>query len=103
VVVPPLEKIEGDFDFTLARIAAEGIFIEGFDLAGRIAAGGVGFRTFQMTAAVRHIRVTRGDVSEDLPLEYSQPKRLTSTAPADRALAELCKLILNLNEFMYVD
>ena len=36
-------------------------------------------------------------------MEYVQPTNRALTKAQDRALAELCKLILNLNEFVYVD
>ena len=70
-----------------------------------LAAGSVGFRTFNVGAAVRQIRVTRGDKVEDVPMEYSEPAEETnaSATPAERALTELCKLLLNLNEFVYID
>jgi hypothetical protein len=66
-------------------------------------AGSVGFRTFQIQAAVRQIRLTRGDKTEDVPMEYIQPADRALSTAQDRALAELCKLMLNLNEFVYVD
>jgi hypothetical protein len=36
-------------------------------------------------------------------MEYVQPAGAAVTSAHDRALAELCKLILNLNEFVYID
>jgi len=70
-----------------------------------LAAGSVGFRTFNVGAAVRQIRVKRGDKVEDVPMEYSEGAADTSASapPAERALTELCKLLLNLNEFVYID
>ena len=65
-------------------------------------AGSIGFRTYQIQSAVRQIRLTRGEKTEDVPMEYVQPTSATTNA-ADRPLAELCKLILNLNEFVYID
>jgi hypothetical protein len=66
-------------------------------------AGSIGFRTYQIDSAVRQIRVTRDGKSEDVPMEYVQPASTASSTAEGRALAELCKLILNLNEFVYVD
>ena len=66
-------------------------------------AGSVGFRAYQMQSAVRQIRLTRDEKTEDVPMEYVQPASTALTSAQDRALAELCKLILNLNEFVYVD
>jgi hypothetical protein len=67
-------------------------------------AGSLGFRTHQAEAAIRNIRLHRSEQTEDIPLEFSSPvPSTTALAPSDRALAELCKLILNLNEFVYVD
>ena len=71
--------------------------------ADPLKAGSVGFRTFQVQAAVRQIRLTRGEKTEDVPMEYVQPASTALTKAQDRALAELCKLILNLNEFVYID
>jgi hypothetical protein len=71
--------------------------------AAPLASGSSGFRTFQVDAAVRQIRVRRGDVVEDISMEYSRPVPASASVTGDRALAELCKLILNLNEFIYVD
>ncbi len=39
-------------------------------------------------------------------MQLAEPLAATEAAcetPADRALAELCKLLLNLNEFVYID
>jgi hypothetical protein len=66
-------------------------------------AGNIGFRTYQIQTAVRQIRLTREGKTEDVPMEYVQPAGAAVTSAHDRALAELCKLILNLNEFVYVD
>ncbi|HEX5105192.1 MAG TPA: DUF1553 domain-containing protein, partial [Pirellulaceae bacterium] len=66
-------------------------------------AGSVGFRTFQVGAAVRQIRIIRGDKSEDVPMEYVEATDATPSSAQARALAELCKLFLNLNEFVYID
>ena len=63
----------------------------------------VGFRTFQLQAAVRQIRLTRHEKTEDVPMEYADPSENAPSSAQVRALAELCKLILNLNEFVYVD
>jgi hypothetical protein len=54
---------------------------------------------------VRQIRVKRDDKVEDVPMEYSEPaaEASASAPPAERALTELCKLLLNLNEFVYID
>jgi len=66
-------------------------------------AGSLGFRTFQVDAAVRQIRLRRDREVEDVPMEYSQPAIASMLGASDRALVELCKLILNLNEFIYCD
>jgi hypothetical protein len=71
--------------------------------ADPLKAGSVGFRTYQMQSAVRQIRLTRAGKTEDVPMEYVQPAGAAVTSAHDRALAELCKLILNLNEFVYID
>jgi hypothetical protein len=68
-----------------------------------LVAGSVGFRTFQVDAAVRQIRIRKGDEVEDVPMEYSQAAVPADATAADRALVELCKLVLNLNEFVYID
>jgi hypothetical protein len=70
-----------------------------------LAAGSLGFRTFNVGAAVRQMRLRRGETVEDVPMEYSQPAAVASAnaTPAERALGELCKLLLNLNEFVYID
>jgi hypothetical protein len=67
-------------------------------------AGSLGFRTRQAEAAIRNIRLRRDGQTEDISLEFSRSVPSTTAFTAsDRALAELCKLILNLNEFVYVD
>jgi hypothetical protein len=73
--------------------------------------GQIGFRTFQADAAVRAISVqtaTGGRI--EIPLQpTASPPTTTANAPltpsnADRrALAAFCKVMLNLNEFVYVD
>jgi hypothetical protein len=69
----------------------------------------VGFRTYQVSAAVRHLRLIQGESVQTLPLEFAQPAGKLEDlangedAPARRALADLCKLLMNLNEFVYVD
>ena len=74
-----------------------------------LAPGGVGFRTYQVSAAVRHLRLIQGESVQTLPLEFAQPAGKLEDlangedAPARRALADLCKLLMNLNEFVYVD
>ena len=71
--------------------------------ADPLPAGSVGFRTYQIQSAIRQVRLTRAGKTEDVPMEYVQPAGTESTTAQNRALAELCKLILNLNEFVYID
>ena len=66
-------------------------------------AGKVGFRTFQIQTAVRKIRVTQKEVTTELPQQVDKSAPLLLQGPQQRALAGLCKLVLNLNEFVYVD
>jgi cytochrome c553 len=72
-----------------------------------LAPGSVGFRTYQVSAAVRQLRLVQGDVVQTLPLEFAPPATklddLADESPSVRALADLCKLLMNLNEFVYVD
>lgn len=72
--------------------------------------GSVGFRTYQISAAVRQLRLVQAESVQTLPLEFAPPaaRRDDSDegkddAPSGRALADLCKVLMNLNEFMYVD
>jgi hypothetical protein len=68
-----------------------------------LAAGSVGFRTYQIQSAVRQIRLTRNNRTEDVPMEYAEASTAAPSSAHSRALAELCKLVLNLNEFIYID
>jgi len=70
--------------------------------------GSVGFRTYQASAAVRQMRLVQGEAVQALPLAFAPvPDRQADLAanhdPSARALADLCKLLMNLNEFVYVD
>jgi hypothetical protein len=68
-------------------------------------AGKIGFRTFQVGSALRKLTVRSGEkqwVARFVPAcEKSVGKKLP---PAEQhALESFCKLILNLNEFVYID
>ena len=69
--------------------------------------GKIGFRTFQAQAAVRNIVIRTGEQVAAVPMKPAT--NLPSVAnlrvsDADRAaLAAVCKVILNLNEFVYID
>jgi len=69
--------------------------------------GQIGFRTFQADAAVRGISVQSAEGRIEIPLQpaeaTSPPETSTAVSVELRALAEFCKVVLNLNEFVYVD
>jgi uncharacterized protein DUF1553/uncharacterized protein DUF1549/cytochrome c/3-keto-disaccharide hydrolase len=65
--------------------------------------GKIGFRTYAVSSAVRNFRVQSGDQTASLEFKSSQNAFATPTSASLRALASLCKLVLNLNEFVYVD
>jgi hypothetical protein len=61
-----------------------------------------------VSAAVRQVRLVQGEAVQTLPLAFAPvPDRQADLAanhdPSARALADLCKLLMNLNEFVYVD
>jgi hypothetical protein len=62
--------------------------------------GRIGFRTFQARAAFRNLKVQMGE-------ETRTADAKAASAPIQptyrEALASLCKIILNLNEFVYID
>ncbi len=65
--------------------------------------GKIGFRSYAVHSAVRNLKVQTGDQTASVefkPVSDSFPA--AATAP-QLALASLCKLVLNLNEFVYVD
>lgn len=73
--------------------------------ADPLPAGKVGFRTFQVGSAVRNLAVQSGEkqwAAKFIPV--SDIPIANSLSPAERhALESFCKLILNLNEFVYID
>jgi hypothetical protein len=67
-------------------------------------AGRLGFRTFQASAAVRNLSWKAGERQGELPVVSASERVPSSNDPVRRlALAAVCKLILNLNEFVYID
>ena len=65
--------------------------------------GKIGFRSYAIGSAVRGIKVLSGDQTSSLEFQAAPDSFAPATAPPQRALASLCKLVLNLNEFVYVD
>ncbi|HZL89734.1 MAG TPA: DUF1553 domain-containing protein [Pirellulaceae bacterium] len=65
--------------------------------------GKIGFRTYSISSAVRNFRVQTAERTATLDFKPSGSSFLSPTPAAQRALAALCKLVLNLNEFVYVD
>lgn len=65
--------------------------------------GKVGFRTYQVQAAVRNILVTQKNKVTRLEMKVDKSTPIVLEGPQQRALAALCKLVMNLNEFVYVD
>jgi uncharacterized protein DUF1553/uncharacterized protein DUF1549/cytochrome c/3-keto-disaccharide hydrolase len=65
--------------------------------------GRVGFRSYAVQSAVRNIKVQAGDLTLALDFKSTAGVVLEDVSPQQRALASLCKLMLNLNEFVYVD
>jgi hypothetical protein len=62
--------------------------------------GRIGFRTFQARTAFRNLKVQSGDDTWTADVKASG----APVQPTYRdALAALCKIILNLNEFVYID
>ena len=67
-------------------------------------AGRVGFRTFQMKSAFRQLKLQTGDKAWVAELNPAQlPPEAAENVAYERALASFCKLVLNLNEFVYID
>ncbi len=66
-------------------------------------AGKVGFRTYAVSSAVRHLKVQTGDRAAALEFRSAAPSAAPPLPASSRALGSLCKLVLNLNEFVYVD
>jgi cytochrome c553 len=65
--------------------------------------GKIGFRTYAISSAVRNLRLQTGERTAELDFKSSGSSFVSSTPASQRALAALCKLVLNLNEFVYVD
>ena len=65
--------------------------------------GRVGFRTYHMQAAVRNIVLTKKNQTTKLEFKVDKSTPIVLEGPQQRALAGLCKLVMNLNEFVYVD
>ena len=65
--------------------------------------GKIGFRSYAIGSAVRGIKVQSGEQTTSLAFERAAESFSPAAAPPQRALASLCKLVLNLNEFVYVD
>ena len=65
--------------------------------------GKVGFRTYQIQSAVRNIVLTQKNKITKLEMKVDKSTPIVLEGPQQRALAGLCKLVLNLNEFVYVD
>jgi Domain of Unknown Function (DUF1080). len=65
--------------------------------------GRVGFRTYHMQAAVRNIVLTKKNQMTKLEFKVDKSTPIVLEGPQQRALAGLCKLVMNLNEFVYVD
>jgi hypothetical protein len=101
------------------RIVAEGprlrIYLNGgkeplidFTDPEPLLSGQIGFRTFQADAAVRNISVQTAAGRQEIPLQpaaaATAPRNTDLHTDADRrALAAFAKVLLNLNEFVYVD
>ena len=102
------------------KVALEGnrirIFVDGADQPqidytdpSPLKPGRVGFRTFQAKTAFRNLKVESGGrmwVAGMKLVEASSRSTVAVTAEArarEQALASFCKLLLNLNEFVYVD
>ncbi|MDB5313108.1 MAG: hypothetical protein JWO38_7310 [Gemmataceae bacterium] len=69
-------------------------------------AGKLGLRSFGSKFAVRGLRASADGktVTADLkPAKPAAPKAVTGDSPQDKALAALCLVLLNVNEFVYVD
>ena len=65
--------------------------------------GKVGFRTYQIQSAVRNIVLTKKNQTTRLEFKVDKSTPIVLEGPQQRALAGLCKLVMNLNEFVYVD
>ena len=65
--------------------------------------GKVGFRTYQIQTAVRNIVLTQKNRITKLEIKVDRSTPIVLQGPQQKALAGLCKLVLNLNEFVYVD
>ncbi|MFN0021263.1 MAG: DUF1549 domain-containing protein [Pirellulaceae bacterium] len=65
--------------------------------------GRIGFRTYHMQTAVRNIVLTQKNRVTKLEMKVDKSTPIVLEGPQQRALAGLCKLVMNLNEFVYVD
>ena len=65
--------------------------------------GKIGFRTYAISSAVRGFRVQKGERSLTPEFRAAPPPVSSLPTAHGRALTSLCKLVLNLNEFVYVD
>jgi mono/diheme cytochrome c family protein len=65
--------------------------------------GRVGFRTYHMQTAARNIVLTKKNATTRLEFKIDKSTPIILAGPPQRALAGLCKLVMNLNEFVYVD
>ncbi len=70
--------------------------------------GSIGLRTFNASMSVRNLKVTADNKSKlvdfrPATIEPPRTESATSASAQQRALASLCLLILNVNEFVYID
>jgi hypothetical protein len=68
-------------------------------------AGKLGLRTFMARASFRDVKVRQGGVERAVPFDVASREPLLEAADVSerRAWSALCKILLNLNEFVYVD
>ncbi|HUE73455.1 MAG TPA: DUF1549 domain-containing protein [Pirellulaceae bacterium] len=66
-------------------------------------AGKIGFRSYAVSSAVRNVKVQTGDQTSSLEFKPAADAFSPAASSSQRAVASLCKLVLNLNEFVYVD
>ncbi len=69
--------------------------------------GKIGFRTFQAQAAVRNIVIRTGDQVVAVPMKpatsFPSVANVRVSDAERAALTAVCKVLMNLNEFVYVD
>jgi hypothetical protein len=66
-------------------------------------AGKIGFRSYAISSAIRNVKLQTGDQTVSLEFKPAADSFSPAAPASQRALAALCKLVLNLNEFVYVD